>query len=70
MNWKRVLIVSFVAAALALSLYAASLALAGIRTMQTSEADRAERNVLRLRAADLIITLGFTHSGPIRIRTS
>ena len=53
MNWKRVLIVSFVAAALALSLYAASFAIAGIRTMQTSETDRAERSdVLSLRAAD------------------
>lgn len=43
MRWKRILIISLVAAAaLALSLYAVSLAHASIRTMQTTESDRAE----------------------------
>jgi hypothetical protein len=48
MRWKRILIIAAAAAALALSLYAISLAHAGIHTMQTIEADRAERGqVLR-----------------------
>jgi hypothetical protein len=41
MRWKRILIVGLAAAALALSLYAVSLAQAGIRTLQTNENDRA-----------------------------
>ncbi len=41
MRWKRILIIGLAAAALALSLYAVSLAQAGIRTFQTSESDRA-----------------------------
>jgi len=53
-----VLIVGFVVASLALSLYAVSLAHAGIGTMQTSETDRADpREALCLRAADLFTTL-------------
>jgi hypothetical protein len=43
MKWKSVLIASFVVAVLALSLYAVSLAVPGIHTMQTGESDRAER---------------------------
>jgi hypothetical protein len=41
MRWKRILIVGLAAAALALSLYVVSLAQAGIRTIQTSETNRA-----------------------------
>jgi hypothetical protein len=41
MRWKRILIIGFAAAVLALSLYAVSLAHAGIREMQTMETDRA-----------------------------
>lgn len=41
MRWKRILIIGFAAALLALSLYAVSLAHAGIRKMQTMETDRA-----------------------------
>jgi hypothetical protein len=44
MKWKRVLLIGFAAAILALTLYAVSLARAGIRTMQTTETDRAEQN--------------------------
>ena len=53
MRWKRIVIVSLAAVALALSVYAVSLAQAGIRTMQTIETDRAElRQALRFRTAD------------------
>ena len=41
MRWKRILIIGLAAAALALSLYAVWQAQAGIRTIQTSETDRA-----------------------------
>jgi hypothetical protein len=41
MRWKRILIIGMAAAALALSLYAVSLAQAGIRTFQISKGDRA-----------------------------
>jgi hypothetical protein len=37
MSWKRILFIGLAAAALALSLYAVSLAQAGIRRIQTSE---------------------------------
>jgi hypothetical protein len=43
MKWKRVLLIGFAAAVLALTLYAVSLARAGIQTMQTTETDRAEQ---------------------------
>jgi hypothetical protein len=39
MRWKRIFIIGVAAVALALSLYAVSLAQAGIRTLQTSESD-------------------------------
>jgi hypothetical protein len=41
MRWKRILILGLAAVALALSLYAVSLAQAGIRALQTSETNRA-----------------------------
>jgi hypothetical protein len=41
MRWKRILIIGLAAAALALSLYAVSVAQAGIRRIQTSETNRA-----------------------------
>jgi hypothetical protein len=66
MRWKRILIVAVAAVALALSLYAISLAHAGIRTMQTIESDRAERpEALRFPTAEFIKPLRFTHL-PVR----
>ena len=53
MRWKRMLIIAVAAAALALSLYAVSLARPGIRTFQTSESDRAAIEVLHFQAAGL-----------------
>ena len=53
MRWKRIVIVSLAAVALALSVYAVSLAQAGIPTMQTIETDRAELSLaLRFPTAD------------------
>jgi|RhiMetdeSRZDD1v2_1073273.scaffolds.fasta_scaffold02843_16 CHASE3 domain sensor protein len=54
MRWKRILIIGITAAALAVSLYAVSLAQAGIRTLQTSERARAAIDgVLHFQAAGL-----------------
>jgi uncharacterized membrane protein len=58
MRWKRILLVAVAAVALALSLYAISLAHSGIRMIQTSETDRAERReAQRFRTAELQISV-------------